>query len=97
MPDKWLNLFGRNLSTEVRIDEFTLNVSTACLYASLGWRNKKAAFNDQSGEPECRTCFSSPLELEVGLIRSLRLRDSRHQSPLPGPFDLPSRYNPYGW
>jgi hypothetical protein len=20
-----------------------------------------------------------------------------HQSPLPGPFDLPSRYNPYGW
>ncbi len=66
MPDKWLNLFGRNLSTEFRIDEFTLNVSTACLYASLGWRNKEAAFNDQSGEPECRTCFSSPLELEVG-------------------------------
>jgi hypothetical protein len=66
MPDKWLNLFGRNLSTEFRIDEFTLNVSTACLYASLGWRNKKAAFNDQSGEPECRTRFSSPLELEVG-------------------------------
>jgi hypothetical protein len=26
--DKWLNLFGRNLST--------LNVSTACLSASLG-------------------------------------------------------------
>jgi hypothetical protein len=20
-----------------------------------------------------------------------------HNSPLPGPFDLPSRYNPYGW
>jgi len=34
--------------------------------ASLGWRNKEAAFNDQSGEPECRTCFSSPPELEVG-------------------------------
>jgi hypothetical protein len=29
--DKWLNLFGRNLSTEFQIDAFTLNVSTACL------------------------------------------------------------------
>jgi hypothetical protein len=66
MPDTWLNLFGRNLSTEFRIDEFTLNVSTACLYASLGWRNKEAASNDQSGEPECRARLSLPQELEVG-------------------------------
>ena len=24
-------------------------------------------------------------------------RTGWHRSPLPGPFDLPSRYNPYGW
>jgi hypothetical protein len=29
--DKWLNLFGRNLSTEFQIDAFTLHVGTACL------------------------------------------------------------------
>lgn len=29
--DKWLNLFGRSLSTEFQIDEFTLKASTACL------------------------------------------------------------------
>ena len=29
--DKWLNLFGRNLSSEFQIDAFTLNASTACL------------------------------------------------------------------
>ena len=29
--DKWLNLFGRNLSTDFQIDAFTLNMSTACL------------------------------------------------------------------
>jgi hypothetical protein len=29
--DKWLQLFGRNLSTEFQIDAFTLKVSTACL------------------------------------------------------------------
>src|SRR5262249_10498488 len=34
------------------------------------------------------------------LLRVVQSRGGRvgwHQSPLPGPFDLPSRYNPYGW
>jgi hypothetical protein len=30
--DKWLKLFGRDLSSEFQIDAFTLKVSTACIY-----------------------------------------------------------------
>ena len=30
--DKWLKLFGRDLSSEFQIDAFTLRVSTACLH-----------------------------------------------------------------
>jgi hypothetical protein len=31
------------------------------------------------------------------VVQSTGGRVGWHQSPLPGPFDLPSRYNPYGW
>src|SRR5262249_50719652 len=37
--------------------------------------------------------YSMPL----GVVQSTGGRVGWHQSPLPGPFDLPSRYNPYGW
>jgi hypothetical protein len=28
--DKWLNLFGRDLSSEFELDAFTLKMTTAC-------------------------------------------------------------------
>jgi hypothetical protein len=37
--------------------------------------------------------YSMPLSV----VQSTGGRVGWHQSPLPGPFDLPSRYNPYGW
>jgi hypothetical protein len=37
--------------------------------------------------------YSMPLSV----VQNTGGRVGWHQSPLPGPFDLPSRYNPYGW
>jgi hypothetical protein len=37
--------------------------------------------------------YSMPLSV----VQSTGGRTGWHVSPLPGPFDLPSRYNPYGW
>ena len=37
--------------------------------------------------------YSMPLSV----VQSTGGRVGWHQSPLPGPFDLPSRFNPYGW
>jgi hypothetical protein len=37
--------------------------------------------------------YSMPLSV----VQSTGGRVGWHRSPLPGPFDLPSRYNPYGW
>jgi len=33
----------------------------------------------------------------LSVVQSTGGRVGWHQSPLPGPFDLPSRFNPYGW
>jgi hypothetical protein len=35
--------------------------------------------------------------LPFGVVQSTGGRVGWHPSPLPGPFDLPSRYNPVGW
>ena len=38
-----------------------------------------------------------PYSMPLSTVQSTGGRVGWHQSPLPGPFDLPSRYNPYGW
>jgi hypothetical protein len=38
-----------------------------------------------------------PYSMPLSVVQSTGGRVGWHQSPLPGPFDLPSRYNPYGW
>ena len=38
-----------------------------------------------------------PSSMPLSVVQSTGGRVGWHQSPLPGPFDLPSRYNPYGW
>src|ERR1700745_3609080 len=38
-----------------------------------------------------------PYSMPMSVVQSTGGRVGWHQSPLPGPFDLPSRYNPYGW
>ena len=37
--------------------------------------------------------YSTPLSV----VQNTGGRVGWHRSPLPGPFDLPSRYNPFGW
>ena len=37
--------------------------------------------------------YSTPLSV----VQNTGWRVGWHRSPLPGPFDLPSRYNPFGW
>jgi hypothetical protein len=38
-----------------------------------------------------------PYSMPLSAVTNTGGRVGWHQSPLPGPFDLPSRYNPYGW
>lgn len=38
-----------------------------------------------------------PTYTPMGVVTNWGARVGWHNSPLPGPFDLPSRYNPYGW
>jgi len=38
-----------------------------------------------------------PYSMPLSVVQSTGGRVGWHQSPLPGPFDLPSRYNPVGW
>src|SRR5438132_11987020 len=38
-----------------------------------------------------------PYSMPLSVVQSTGRRLGWHQSPLPGPFDLPSRYNPCGW
>lgn len=38
-----------------------------------------------------------PTYTPLGVVTNWGARVGWHNSPLPGPFDLPSRYNPYGW
>jgi hypothetical protein len=38
-----------------------------------------------------------PYSMPLSVVTNTGGRVGWHQSPLPGPFDLPSRYNPYGW
>ena len=40
---------------------------------------------------------AGPYSMPLSVVQSTGGRVGWHQSPLPGPFDLPSRYNPYGW
>ena len=40
---------------------------------------------------------TGPYSMPLSVVQSTGGRVGWHQSPLPGPFDLPSRYNPYGW
>ena len=39
---------------------------------------------------------TGPYSMPLSVVQSTGGRVGWHQSPLPGPFDLPSRYNPYG-
>ena len=38
-----------------------------------------------------------PAYFPLGVVTNTGGRVGWHQSPLPGPFDLPSRNNPFGW
>jgi hypothetical protein len=38
-----------------------------------------------------------PYSTPLATVTNTGGRVGWHNSPLPGPFDLPSRYNPYGW
>jgi hypothetical protein len=38
-----------------------------------------------------------PYSTPLATVQNTGGRVGWHQSPLPGPFDLPSRYNPFGW
>lgn len=38
-----------------------------------------------------------PYAMPLSVVQNTGGRVGWHPSPLPGPFDLPSRYNPYGW
>jgi hypothetical protein len=38
-----------------------------------------------------------PTYMPLGVVTNTGGRVGWHQSPLPGPFDLPSRNNPFGW
>jgi hypothetical protein len=38
-----------------------------------------------------------PTYTPLGVVTNTGGRVGWHQSPLPGPFDLPGRNNPYGW
>jgi hypothetical protein len=40
---------------------------------------------------------TGPYSMPLSVVQSTGGRVGWHQSPLPGPFDLPSRYNPVGW
>ena len=40
---------------------------------------------------------AGPYSMPLSVVQSTGGRVGWHRSPLPGPFDLPSRYNPYGW
>jgi hypothetical protein len=40
---------------------------------------------------------TGPYALPLSVVQNTGGRVGWHRSPLPGPFDLPSRYNPYGW
>ena len=38
-----------------------------------------------------------PTYMPLGVVTNVGGRVGWHNSPLPGPFDLPSRRNPFGW
>ena len=38
-----------------------------------------------------------PYSTPLSVVQNTGGRVGWHRSPLPGPFDLPSRYNPFGW
>ena len=40
---------------------------------------------------------TGPYAMPLSVVQNTGGRVGWHRSPLPGPFDLPSRYNPYGW
>ena len=40
---------------------------------------------------------TGPYSMPLSVVTNTGGRVGWHNSPLPGPFDLPSRYNPYGW
>ena len=40
---------------------------------------------------------AGPYSMPLSVVQDTGGRTGWHRSPLPGPFDLPSRYNPYGW
>jgi hypothetical protein len=40
---------------------------------------------------------TGPYSTPLSVVTNTGGRVGWHNSPLPGPFDLPSRYNPYGW
>jgi hypothetical protein len=40
---------------------------------------------------------TGPYSMPLSVVTNTGGRVGWHNSPLPGPFDLPSRWNPYGW
>jgi hypothetical protein len=40
---------------------------------------------------------TGPYAMPLSVVQNTGGRVGWHRSPLPGPFDVPSRYNPYGW
>jgi hypothetical protein len=40
---------------------------------------------------------AGPYSMPLSVVQNTGGRVGWHRSPLPGPFDLPSRYNPYRW
>ena len=40
---------------------------------------------------------TGPYATPLSVVQNTGGRVGWHRSPLPGPFDLPSRYNPYPW
>jgi hypothetical protein len=69
-----------------------LNPSTVNAVLGSGWfaGPGERKFTDYAFPAES---YSMPLSV----VQSTGGRVGWHQSPLPGPFDLPSRYNPFGW
>jgi hypothetical protein len=56
-----------------------------------------AGTNVLPGERKFLDYAFPPTHVALDVVSNTGGRVGWHQSPLPGPFDLPSRYNPYGW
>jgi hypothetical protein len=56
-----------------------------------------AGTNVLPGERKFLDYAFPPTHVALDVVSNTGGRVGWHNSPLPGPFDLPSRYNPYGW